>query len=88
MSRNTSAQCLCSRFLGRRRFVHCFLHALAIVGRRKEEVAEFYQPFVSQIPSDTEIVPVSRTVGQGRVVDELIFRFAKTKDPQHFRRTR
>jgi hypothetical protein len=88
MSRNTSAQCLCSRFLAWRRFVHCFLHALAIVGRGKEEVSEFYQPFVSQIPSDTEIVPVSRTLGQGRVVEEFILRFAKTKDRQHFRRTR
>jgi FAD binding domain len=88
MSRNTSAQCLCSRFLGWRRFVHCFLHALAIVGRGKEEVSEFYQPFVSQISSDTEIVPVSRTLGQGRVVEEFILRFAKTKDRQHFRRTR
>lgn len=41
----------------------------------KEEVSEFYGRFMSQIPSDTEIVPVSRTVGQGRVVEEIIFRF-------------
>jgi carboxymethylenebutenolidase len=41
----------------------------------KEEVSEFYRRFMSQIPSDTEIVPVSRTVGQGRVVEEIIFRF-------------
>ena len=27
------------------------------------------------MPADTEIVPVSRTVGQERVIDELIFRF-------------
>ena len=44
-------------------------------GNGKEEVSEFYQRFMSQIPKDTEIVPVSRTVGQGRVVEEIIFRF-------------
>ena len=44
-------------------------------GSGKEEVSEFYRRFMSQIPKDTEIVPVSRTVGQGRVVEEIIFRF-------------
>ena len=44
-------------------------------GNGKEEVSEFYERFMSQIPKDTEIVPVSRTVGQGRVVEEIIFRF-------------
>ena len=44
-------------------------------GNGKEEVSQFYQRFMSQIPKDTEIVPVSRTVGQGRVVEEIIFRF-------------
>ena len=44
-------------------------------GNGKEEVSEFYERFMSQIPKDTEIVPVSRTIGQGRVVEEIIFRF-------------
>ena len=44
-------------------------------GNGKEQVSEFYERFMSQIPKDTEIVPVSRTVGQGRVVEEIIFRF-------------
>jgi carboxymethylenebutenolidase len=44
-------------------------------GSGKEEVSEFYRRFMSQIPSDTQIVPVSRTIGQGRVVEEIIFRF-------------
>jgi carboxymethylenebutenolidase len=50
--------------------------ALMIGGRGREEVFDFYQNhFLSQIPEDTEIVPVSRTIGQGRVVDELVLRF-------------
>ena len=49
---------------------------LMIGGRGQNEVRDFYaNHFVSQIPPDTEIVPVSRTIGQGRVVDELIVRF-------------
>jgi carboxymethylenebutenolidase len=39
-------------------------------------VRDFYANyFLSQLPPDIEIVPVSRTIGQGRVVDELIIRF-------------
>jgi carboxymethylenebutenolidase len=50
--------------------------ALMIGGRGRDEVSEFYaNHFLSQIPPDLETVPVSRTVGQGRVVDELILRF-------------
>ena len=44
-------------------------------GNGKEQVSEFYERFMSQIPKDAEIVPVSRTIGQGRVVEEIIFRF-------------
>src|SRR5262249_10186670 len=32
-------------------------------------------PFLNQIPPDLEMVPVSRTIGQNQVVDELIARF-------------
>jgi carboxymethylenebutenolidase len=50
--------------------------ALMIGGRGRDEVRGFYaNHFLSQIPPDLETVPVSRTVGQGRVVDELILRF-------------
>jgi carboxymethylenebutenolidase len=50
--------------------------ALMIGGRGRDEVRDFYADhFLSQIPPDLEAVPVSRTVGQGRVVDELILRF-------------
>jgi len=50
--------------------------ALMIGGRGRDEVRNFYaNHFLSQIPRDMETVPVSRTIGQGRVVDELIMRF-------------
>jgi carboxymethylenebutenolidase len=49
---------------------------LMIGARGREGVRDFYANyFVSQLPPDIEIVPVSRTIGQGRVVDELIIRF-------------
>jgi carboxymethylenebutenolidase len=50
--------------------------ALMIGGRGRDQVLDFYRNhFLSQIPPDLETVPVSRTVGQGRVVDELVLRF-------------
>ena len=50
--------------------------ALMIGARGRHEVRDFYaNHFLSQIPPDMETVPVSRTIGQGRVVDELIMRF-------------
>ena len=50
-----------------------------IGGDGKEEVHEFYAKyFLPQIPEDTEIVPVSRTIGQGRLVDEIVVRFTHT----------
>jgi carboxymethylenebutenolidase len=49
---------------------------LMIGGRGRDGVRDFYaNHFVSQFPPDIEIIPVSRTIGQGRVVDELIMRF-------------
>jgi hypothetical protein len=45
-------------------------------GRGRSEMLEFYgRHFIPQIPADTTITPVCRTVGQGRVVDEMIFAF-------------
>jgi carboxymethylenebutenolidase len=50
-----------------------------IGGDGKEEVHEFYAKyFLPHIPPDTEIVPVSRTIGQGRLVDEIVVRFTHT----------
>ncbi|HTC23265.1 MAG TPA: DUF6265 family protein [Gemmatimonadales bacterium] len=45
-------------------------------GRGVEEMLEFYgRHFIPRMPADTRITPVCRTVGQGRVVDEIIFSF-------------
>jgi carboxymethylenebutenolidase len=50
-----------------------------IGGDGKEELYDFYAKyFLPQIPSDTEMVPVSRTIGQGRLVDEMVIRFTHT----------
>ena len=40
------------------------------------ELTVFYSShFLNQLPPDIETVPVSRTVGQDRVVDEMVLRF-------------
>jgi len=45
-------------------------------GRGRAEMLEFYsRHFIPKMPADTRMIPVCRTVGQGRVVDELIFCF-------------
>jgi carboxymethylenebutenolidase len=39
----------------------------------------FYsEHFISKMPPDTEIVPISRTIGAERLVDEMIFKFTHT----------
>jgi carboxymethylenebutenolidase len=58
---------------------HVNIVPLMIGARGREELHDFYaNHFLNQIPPDMEMVPVSRTVGQGRVVDELIARFTHT----------
>jgi trans-aconitate methyltransferase len=48
-------------------------------GVGREQLREFYgRHFIPKMPPDTEIVPVSRTVGTDRLVDEMIFRFTHT----------
>jgi carboxymethylenebutenolidase len=50
-----------------------------IGGEGRDEVYAFYAHyFLPQIPPDMEIVPVSRTIGQGRLVDEVVLRFTQT----------
>lgn len=47
-----------------------------IGGSGREEMHTFYSKhFLNQIPPDMEIVPVSRTIGDARVVDELVLKF-------------
>jgi carboxymethylenebutenolidase len=44
-----------------------------------EQLHEFYsRHFIPKMPPDTEIVPISRTIGTERLVDEMIFRFTHT----------
>jgi carboxymethylenebutenolidase len=50
-------------------------------GLRRKQLQEFYsQHFIPKMPPDTEIVPVSRTIGSERLVDEMIFRFTHTME--------
>jgi carboxymethylenebutenolidase len=48
-------------------------------GDGHDQLYEFYaKHFLPQIPPDTESTPISRTIGQGRVVDELLVKFTHT----------
>jgi carboxymethylenebutenolidase len=48
-------------------------------GVGREALREFYsRRFIPKMPADTDIVPVSRTIGTDRLVDEMIFRFTHT----------
>jgi carboxymethylenebutenolidase len=45
----------------------------------KGQLREFYgHHFIPHMPPDTTITPVSRTVGDDRIVDELVFQFTHT----------
>jgi carboxymethylenebutenolidase len=45
-------------------------------GVGKEQLREFYaNHFIPNMPADTEIVPISRTIGSERLVDEMVIRF-------------
>ncbi len=44
-----------------------------------EQLGEFYsQRFIPQMPPDTEMVPISRTIGNDQLVDEMVFKFTHT----------
>src|SRR3984893_4010086 len=48
-------------------------------GVGRDELREFYSKrFIPQMPPDTEMVPLSRTIGNDRLVDEKIFKFTPT----------
>lgn len=48
-------------------------------GVGQDALREFYsRHFIPRMPPDTEIVPVSRTIGLDRLVDEMLFRFTHT----------
>src|ERR1041385_6395127 len=44
-----------------------------------DELRDFYsQRFIPQMPPDTAMTPVSRTIGVDRVIDEMVFEFTHT----------
>ncbi len=44
-----------------------------------DELREFYSKrFIPQMPPDTEITPISRTIGNDQLVDEMVFKFTHT----------
>ena len=44
-----------------------------------DQLRDFYsQRFIPQMPPDTSMTPVSRTIGTDRVVDEMVFEFTHT----------
>ena len=48
-------------------------------GVGKDALREFYgKHFIPKMPPDTTITPISRTVDDGQVVDEMIFQFTHT----------
>jgi carboxymethylenebutenolidase len=48
-------------------------------GVGRAELREFYsRHFIPKMPPDTQIIPLSRTIGTDRLVDEMIFRFTHT----------
>ena len=48
-------------------------------GVGREELREFYSKrFIPQMPPDTEMIPISRTIGNNQLVDEMVFKFTHT----------
>ena len=44
-----------------------------------KQLREFYSKrFIPQMPPDTEMIPLSRTIGNDQLVDEMIFKFTHT----------
>jgi len=50
-------------------------------GHGKPELRRFYSmDFIPSMPPDTRLTPVSRTVGEDQLVDEIIFSFTHTQE--------
>jgi carboxymethylenebutenolidase len=48
-------------------------------GKGTTQLRDFYaRHFLNQLPPDLEVVPVSRTIAQSRVIDELVLKFTHT----------
>jgi carboxymethylenebutenolidase len=50
-------------------------------GAGKPALREFYsKDFIPRMPPDTTLTPISRTVGEDQLVDEMIFSFTHTQE--------
>ena len=50
-------------------------------GRGKEALRAFYsRDFIPCMPPDTKLTPVSRTIGEDQLADEMIFSFTHTQE--------
>jgi len=50
-------------------------------GQGKSALRRFYsRDFIPSMPPDTTLTPISRTVGEDQIVDEMIFRFTHTQE--------
>jgi carboxymethylenebutenolidase len=48
-------------------------------GVGRDELREFYSKrFIPQMPPDTEMIPISRTIGSDQLVDEMVVKFTHT----------
>src|SRR5216117_2705818 len=60
---------------------HAYVNHIPVLtgGSGRDELREFYSKrFIPQMPPDTEMTPVSRTIGEDQIVDEMIFNFTHT----------
>ncbi len=63
----------------RHEFVTHNTEAVLTGGVGRDELREFYSKrFIPQMPPDTEMTPISRTIGNDQVVDEMVFKFTHT----------
>ena len=50
-------------------------------GSGKSALRIFYErDFIPNMPPDTKLIPISRTVGEEQLVDEMIFSFTHTQE--------
>ena len=50
-------------------------------GRGKAALREFYaRDFIPSMPPDTTLTPLSRTIGEDRLVDEMLFSFTHSQE--------
>jgi carboxymethylenebutenolidase len=50
-------------------------------GHGKNALRRFYsRDFIPSMPPDTTLTPISRTVGEGQIVDEMIFSFTHSQE--------